>query len=74
MWLSDYIDAIQKVIDICGNGVWSDVSTNLYGDFIFRSENLDWYLLVDHQTHRIVKLYKDSWRTGRKEVIYEGDV
>ena len=74
MFLSDYVEAIQKMIEICGNGVWYDVSCNFYGDFIFKTDIPDYYFIMSHKTHRIEKIYKDTWRNPEhKEVIYEGD-
>lgn len=73
MRLSDFNAAIQKMIEVCGDHVlFTDISTTLYGDYIFKADFSDWYYLVYHKNHRIVK-YRIGSDAVYPEVIYEGD-
>lgn len=74
MWLSDFANAIQRMIKLCGDSCFKRVSTSIYGDFIFETDSSDFYFIMSHKTFRIEKRFEDTWRNPEhKEVIYEGD-
>jgi len=76
MWLSDIESAVKnfrKIFgDCCG---WTGIECSWDGTlFSFKTDNPDGsYYIYHRKTRRIEKVWKDTWRTGRKEVIFEGE-
>ncbi len=74
MRLSNLANAIQRMIKLCGDQYFTHVSTSIYGDFVFETDDPDVWYVMSHKTFRIEKHFDDTWRNPEhKEVIYEGD-
>ena len=76
MWLSDIEEAISTFRRIFGNSCgWTEIKISWDGMiFSFKTNNVDGsYYLYYRPSHRIEKVWNDTWRTNQREVIYEGD-
>ena len=74
MTASEYKEAIETVLRVYGDTCWSSITHSWDGKRILFTtmNNEGWYLVYFVKTHKIVKQYKDTWRTGKREVIYNG--
>lgn len=74
MYLSDIENAVKEFRKIFGDdsGFTSVSISTVNNSAIFHTVE-DYYYYFDLSSKRIEKRWNDTWRTGRCEIIYEGN-
>ena len=73
MKLSDYKTAIETMEKVLGDVDFNSI-THSWDEkrIIFNNPNQEYYYVFYRNTHKIVKNMRNTWRTGKREVIYNG--
>ena len=71
MYLSDIENGVKEFRKTFGdaNG-FTSIDTNTINNSIIFHTTEDYYYYFDLSSRRIEKRWNDTWRTGRREIIY----
>ncbi len=73
MTLEDYKEAIQTFQKYDPTFIPVSLTHSYDGRRIIFNTREDYYYVYYVNTHKIVKHFRDSWRTGRRETVYRGE-
>jgi len=73
MSLEEYKTAIETFQKVDPTFIPDSISHSFDGRRIIFNTKNDFYYVYYVNTSKIVKQYRDTWRTGRREVIYRGN-
>ena len=66
MWLSDYKEAIEKVMAAIGNQCFMRLTWSFYGDRIMFYPSLDdndeFYYVYNRKENTLFRIYRDTWK------------
>lgn len=74
MWLSDIENAVKDFRKVFGDASgFTSISFSTINNSIIFYTTEDYYYYFDLPSKRIEKRWNDTWRTGRREIIFEGN-